>query len=89
MARLRPRANRTMNCIVTEPPCALDTGDRATGVSVLRELYAKVRASPAPTDLESLWQQLGIRRRGREIVFDSAAPLAHIRAAITARSPAR
>ncbi len=28
MARLRPRANRTMNCIVTEPPCALDTGDR-------------------------------------------------------------
>ena len=62
---------------------AIEIRDRATGVPVLRELYEKMRAAPAPTDLDALWKQLGIERRGRQILFNDAAPLAHIRAAIT------
>ena len=65
---------------------AIEIGDRATGVPVLRELYEKMRAAPAPTDLDALWKQLGIERRGRQISFNDAAPLAHIRAAITERA---
>jgi len=66
---------------------AIEIGDRATGVPVLRELYERMRAAPAPTDLDALWKQLGIERRGRQISFNAAAPLAHIRAAITQRVP--
>ena len=65
---------------------AIEIGDRATGVPVLRDLYEKMRAAPAPTDLDALWKQLGIERRGRQISFNDAAPLAHIRAAITERA---
>ncbi len=64
----------------------IKVGDRATGVPVLRELYEKMRAAPAPADLDELWRQLGIENRGRQIFFNDAASLAHIRAAITARA---
>jgi len=62
---------------------AIKIGDDATGVPVLRELYEKMRAAPAPADLDGLWKQLGIERRGRRIIFNDTAPLAHIRQAIT------
>ena len=32
----------------------IEIGDRATGVPVLRELYEKMKASPAPVDLITL-----------------------------------
>jgi len=64
---------------------ALDVGDRATGVPVLRELYEKMEATPAPIDLEALWRELGVERHGARTAFSETAPLAPIRKAILAR----
>jgi hypothetical protein len=65
---------------------ALEVGDGATGVPVLRELYEKMKATPTPIDLKALWKELGVERRGSKTEFNSAAPLAPIRTAITALS---
>jgi predicted metalloprotease with PDZ domain len=62
---------------------AIEAGDRATGVPVLQELYDRMKASPVPVPLDELWVKLGIATRDGRIVFDDAAPLAHIRKAIT------
>jgi hypothetical protein len=64
---------------------AFTTADRAAGVTVLEELYAKMRASPAAPDLDTLWHQLGVERRAGALVFDDSAPLAAVRTAITQR----
>jgi hypothetical protein len=64
---------------------ALEIGDRATGFPVLRELYDKMKATPAPIDLKGLWMDLGVARRNGKIEFNDAAPLAPIRNAITKR----
>ena len=61
----------------------LEIGDRATGVPVLRELYDKMKAAPAPVDLSALWKELGVERRNGKIEFNDGAPLAAIRKAIT------
>ena len=61
----------------------IEIGDQAVGVSVLRELYEEMRSEPITVDLESLWRQLGIRRRGKTVIFDDSAPLASVRTAIT------
>jgi hypothetical protein len=66
---------------------ALEIGDRATGVAVLRELYDKMKASPAPVDLDALWKELGVERRNGKIEFNGGAPLAAIRRAITQPAP--
>jgi hypothetical protein len=63
----------------------LEVGDRATGVPVLRELYDKMKATPAPVDLSALWKELGVGRRSGKTEFDDGAPLAAIRKAITQR----
>jgi hypothetical protein len=65
---------------------ALEVGDRATGVPVLRELYEKMKATPTPIDLKGLWKELGVERIGSKIEFNDDAPFAKIRAAITASS---
>jgi hypothetical protein len=62
---------------------ALQTADQAIGVPVLEELYDKMRARPVSPDLDQLWKELGVQRRGDTVVFDDAAPLAAIRRAIT------
>ncbi|MBV9492105.1 MAG: hypothetical protein JO069_20620 [Verrucomicrobia bacterium] len=62
---------------------ALETADRAAGVSVLEELYAKMRADPVAPDLDRLWRDLGVESRAGTVVFNDAAPLAAIRRAIT------
>jgi hypothetical protein len=63
-------------------------GDRATGTTVLANLYQKMgEAPPAPIDLGRLWQRLGIHSDAGKIVFTNHAPLARIRQAIT--SPRR
>jgi hypothetical protein len=64
-------------------PRTLEIGDRAIGGAVLRELYEKMKASPAPVALDALWKELGVERRNGKIAFDDAAPLASIRRAIT------
>ena len=60
----------------------LETGDRATGVPVLRELYSEMRASPHPVNLDQLWKELGIERRGATVALDDGAPLAAVRKGI-------
>jgi hypothetical protein len=63
------------------------TGDKATGTTVLAELYAKMRAEPYAPDLEALWRELGISMVEGRVRFDDSAPLAPIREAITAVPP--
>jgi hypothetical protein len=66
---------------------ALDTGDHATGVSVLRPLYEKMKDQPYDVDLPALWKQLGIERDGGTVRFVDDAPLSQTRVAITYGSP--
>jgi predicted metalloprotease with PDZ domain len=61
---------------------ALDAGDRATGVPVLRELYAAMSSAPHPVDLDALLGSLGIKRSGGRVTLDDHAPLAEIRRGI-------
>jgi hypothetical protein len=62
---------------------ALTVGDEATGVSVLRNLYAKMKDQPYDADLPALWTQMGIERDGNAVKFLDTAPLAKTREAIT------
>jgi predicted metalloprotease with PDZ domain len=62
---------------------ALHMGDDATGVDVLSKLYEKMKAEPVTVDLQTLWQQLGVKQEAGRIYFDDSAPLAKIRRAIT------
>jgi hypothetical protein len=62
---------------------AFEQGDRATGVPVLRELYARMAFAPLPVDLDAIWKKLGVAIRGRDVVYDDTAPLADIRKSMT------
>ena len=68
---------------------ALEAGDKAVGVPVLREQYAKMRASAPDEDLAAVFAKLGVRSTGGKdasdatISYDEAAPLAAIRRGIT------
>jgi hypothetical protein len=61
----------------------LRAGDKATGTSVLEELYSKWSETPVRVDLPLLWKELGVHEEGGHIVFDAAAPLSQIRLGIT------
>lgn len=61
----------------------LKIGDRATGTSVLSELYAKWKDDPVDVDLASLWKELGITADGKSVRVAEDAPLAAVRRAIT------
>jgi len=65
----------------------LATGDRAVGVPVLEELYARQKDSPETTDLTALWRRLGVIPAGRTVRFDDAAPEAAIRRSLTTAPP--
>src|ERR1700738_3869423 len=54
---------------------ALQIADQTVGVSVLEELYKRMRATPVSPDLEQLWKELGIERRGETVVFDDSPRL--------------
>ena len=59
-------------------------GDKATGTTVLNDLYQEMRDKPDPVDLAALWKQLGVQRlKDGSIQLDSSAPEAELRAAIT------
>jgi hypothetical protein len=62
---------------------ALDVGDAAIGLPLLRQLYNKLGAAPVTVDLDGWWQKLGIKLVAGRLVFDDAAPLAAVRRAIT------
>jgi hypothetical protein len=61
----------------------LKIGDRATGVTVLSDLYARMKDRPMDVDLSVLWKQLGIESDGRTVRLIEDAPLAAIRRSIT------
>src|ERR1700692_2755488 len=64
-------------------------GDKATGVTVLTDLYNKMKDHPLPVDLQEKWKQLGIQWDGSAVHLRDDAPEAAIRRAITgAASPA-
>lgn len=56
-----------------------EAGDRATGVAVLVPLYRKMKADPYPVDLDALWASLGVTLENQQVVYNDAAPMAHIR----------
>ncbi len=62
----------------------LRIGDRATGTHVMYDLYQRIRATPQTADLDSMWTSLGVPNDPKTQAFDDRAPLAAIRAAITA-----
>jgi hypothetical protein len=62
---------------------ALAMGDKATGTTVLRDLYNEMRDKPAPVDLDKIWRKLGIAIKDGAATFDDKAPEANIRKAIT------
>jgi hypothetical protein len=61
----------------------LEVGDAATGVPVLRELYARMGRRRPEEDLPALFRELGVAEAGDALVYDGAAPLASIRRGIT------
>ena len=62
---------------------AFAAGDKATGTTVLIDLYREMRDKPTTVDLSALWQRLGIERKpDGSVEFSSRAPLANVRQAI-------
>ena len=57
-------------------------GDAATRTTVLQDLYAQMRATPHPVNLEEIWQKLGVKRNGNTVVLEKEAPWAAVRRAI-------
>ncbi len=64
---------------------ALETGDKATGTTVLTDQYKQWSSNPMPVDLSKLWAELGVSAGKDGASFNADAPLAHIREAITRR----
>ncbi|MEO8906423.1 MAG: hypothetical protein ABI488_27575 [Polyangiaceae bacterium] len=62
----------------------LDAGTRATGTTVVQQLYDELAQKPGNVDLSNLFARLGVHAQGASVVFDDSAPLATIRASITA-----
>jgi hypothetical protein len=57
--------------------------DKATGNTVLAELYADMRDKPVTPDLPQLWKDLGVDILGRSVTLRDDAPLSATRRAIT------
>ena len=62
----------------------LRIGDAATGTRVLEDLYREIKTTAQTPDLDRLWARLGVPDDPKSQPFDSHAPLAAIRVAITA-----
>jgi len=61
------------------PMQIFESGDTATGVPVLVNLYLKMRADPVTVDLQALWLDLGVDLKNDQVVYNAEAPLAHVR----------
>lgn len=66
---------------------ALEIGDRATGTSVLENLYNTWSNTPRTVDLAVLWRDLGVQPGSDGVTFNPKAPFASVREAITAPEP--
>jgi hypothetical protein len=67
---------------------ALAVGGKATGTTVLMDLYHEMGDQPDPVDLKALWAALGIERPSDGAVqFNAKAPLADVRESITRKRP--
>ncbi|HLY74530.1 MAG TPA: hypothetical protein VKU80_10470, partial [Planctomycetota bacterium] len=65
----------------------VDTGDRATGFHVLRELYARMGEAVYRPNLEELWRRCGLRVDAEHrIILDTDSPQSAIRQSMTAPS---
>jgi len=64
-------------------------GDKATGTTVLKDLYSELGLQRGDIHLGSLWQALGVVYRHRAVRFDDSAPWAAVRASITAQQGRR
>ena len=62
----------------------LKMGDDATGTLVLKTSIKRAARRAQMTDLDLMWKQLGVAQDPKSQPFDDRAPLAAIRAAITA-----
>lgn len=60
----------------------LALADKATGTTVLTELYGRMKDTAVNPDLDALWQELGVSKSGT-VSMPGDAPLAAIRMAIT------
>ncbi len=65
-------------------PSVLAVADAATGTAALTGLYERMKDSAEAIDLAALWHQLGIDSQEEKLRFNGHAPLAGMRAAITA-----
>lgn len=66
------------------PQRVLEVFDSAVGAPVFRNLYDRMSHSAYPVDLDAIWRQLGVSNQNGTVTFDDAAPLAHLRRAMTA-----
>jgi hypothetical protein len=62
----------------------LEEGDRDAGGTVLRDLRRRLGDAAVTTDLDALWNELGVHLVHGKVVYDDAAPLAAIRKSIAA-----
>ncbi|MGY8904894.1 MAG: hypothetical protein ACKVIH_10135 [Burkholderiales bacterium] len=60
----------------------LETADKAVGLTVLSEQYARMKDQPVATDLPQLWADMGISLAGNRVSLREDAPLAGARRAI-------
>jgi predicted metalloprotease with PDZ domain len=68
----------------------LATGDKATGTTVLQNLYDELGPKPESVDLDALWHRLGIKYNSvTGVRFDDTAPWATIRGSIMAQDNRR
>lgn len=72
-------AGYSMKASVDNARVIFEAGDRATGLTVLLDLYNLMRAQPLPDELDSLWQSLGLSLKESQVVYNEAAPMAAIR----------
>ena len=65
---------------------AMATADDMVGSNVMTTLYEARKHRPVQTDLESLWEALGVKVDGRRVEFDDTAKDAWIRRSIESAS---
>ncbi len=61
---------------------AVEAGDKGIGVTVMQELYTKMKDQPVSIDVVDYMRRLGVIRTADSVRFDEHAPLSSIRRAI-------
>jgi predicted metalloprotease with PDZ domain len=62
----------------------LSIGGKATGTTVLRDLYEQLGLRAGMVDLDALWKKLGVKYQNGAVTFDDTAPWARVRQSIMA-----